>query len=311
MTEGQENRSRNAWSSLEGLSVGDAFGEQFFASPRTVGYLIDRRALPKEPWRYTDDTVMALAIVEVLDRCDRIDPDLLARAFAAKYAADPARGYGGMAHTILQKIAIGEPWAEVSAAAFDGMGSMGNGGAMRAAPIGAYFADDFGRAATEARLSASVTHAHAEGQAGAAAVAVAAAAVGAGGSADDLFAAAVEHTPEGKTRAGILCARELPASCGVRQAVAALGNGSRVIAQDTVPFCLWCAARHLGNFEEAMWATVSGLGDRDTTCAIVGGILAAGAETTRAIPPAWVAARESLDTLRGVGVADVKPGTRE
>ncbi len=68
-----------------------------------------------------------------------------------------------------------------------------------------------------------------------------------------------------------------------------------MIAQDTVPFCLWSAARHLGDFEEAMWATVSGLGDRDTTCAIVGGILAAGGEAQ--IPPAWVAARESLATF--------------
>lgn len=296
-----DTRSQGAWASLEGLSVGDAFGEQFFGAPWTVEYLIDNRAVPKAPWRYTDDTVMALAIVELLDECGQIGSDLLALIFADKYMAEPARGYGGMAHKILREIAIGSPWAEVSAAAFDGTGSMGNGGAMRAAPIGAYFHDDLPLAAEQARLSAVVTHAHAEGQAGAIAVAVAAGCVNAGGDAADLFEAAIEMTPEGQTRAGIVRARELPASTEVRRAAAMLGNGSRVLSQDTVPFCLWSAARHLDDFEEAMWATVSGLGDRDTTCAIVGGILAA-KDGARSIPPEWIAARESLDTLRGVGM---------
>ena len=296
-----DTRSHSAWASLEGLSVGDAFGQQFFGSPPTVAYLVDSRALPQEPWRYTDDTVMALAIVEILERCGHIDADLLARAFAYKYAADPARGYGGMAHTILNQIATGSPWREVAGAAFDGTGSMGNGGAMRAAPIGAYFFDDLARAAEQARISAAVTHAHAEGQAGAAAVAVAAACLRAGGGADDLFEAAAHHTPEGETRAGIDRARQLPLTAEVQQAVAVLGNGTRVLSQDTVPFCLWCAARHFEDFEEAMWATVSGFGDRDTTCAIVGGILAS-RDDAGSIPPAWMAARESLDTFRGVGL---------
>ncbi|MCP3972841.1 MAG: ADP-ribosylglycohydrolase family protein [Rhodobacteraceae bacterium] len=100
-------------------------------------------------------------------------------------------------------------------------------------------------------------------------------------------------------------ARQLPRSAEVPQAVAVLGNGTRVLAQDTVPFCLWCAARHTRDFEEAMWATVSGFGDRDTTCAIVGGILAARDEAG-SIPPAWTAARESLDTFRGVGLVDAR-----
>lgn len=52
---------------------------------------------------------------------------------------------------------------------------MGNGGAMRAAPVGAYFADDLDKVLCHARASAEVTHGHIEGIAGAMAVAVAAA----------------------------------------------------------------------------------------------------------------------------------------
>ncbi len=39
-----ETRADYAWASLEGLSVGDAFGEQFFGSPKAVAYLVDNRA---------------------------------------------------------------------------------------------------------------------------------------------------------------------------------------------------------------------------------------------------------------------------
>lgn len=44
---------------LEGLSVGDAFGERFFVHPDVAGRLIAERALPVPPWSYTDDTEMA------------------------------------------------------------------------------------------------------------------------------------------------------------------------------------------------------------------------------------------------------------
>lgn len=78
-----------------------------------------------------------------------------------------------------------------------------------------------------------------------------------------------------------------------RMAVAVLGNGTGLSAQDTVPFALWCAAQHLDDYEAALWLTVSGLGDRDTTCAIVGGIVAC-ALGEAGIPSAWLAAREPL-----------------
>src|ERR1044072_7338317 len=44
--------------SLEGLSVGDAFGETFFVNPDVVEGLIEQRALATRTWTYTDDTLM-------------------------------------------------------------------------------------------------------------------------------------------------------------------------------------------------------------------------------------------------------------
>jgi ADP-ribosylglycohydrolase len=51
---------------LEGLSVGDAFGEQFFGGPDEVEERIGRRVLPHAPWHYTDDTEMALSVFATL-----------------------------------------------------------------------------------------------------------------------------------------------------------------------------------------------------------------------------------------------------
>jgi ADP-ribosylglycohydrolase len=292
-------RMERARVSLQGLSVGDAFGERFFISPSTVESLIEQRALPSAPWSCTDDTVMALSIVDVLQQHGHIDQDLLATLFARRYTADIRRGYGGTAHDILRSISLGEPWREVASAAFDGMGSMGNGAAMRAAPIGAYFEGDVVAAARQAALSADVTHANVEGRAGAIAVAVAAANVSTG-STNDMFAAVLSETPLSETRDGIAKASVLPIEYDVRTAVAALGNGSRVLSQDTVPFALWCAAKCFHSFSEALWTTVAGLGDRDTTCAIVGGILCLRNEAGP-IPHEWLLAREPLTMLPGTG----------
>lgn len=108
-----------------------------------------------------------------------------------------------------------------------------------------------------------------------------------------LLAAAYALTPTSLTRDGIERATRTPLSTPVGAAAAKLGNGSRVVCDDTVPLCLWLAARHLDDYAEAMWQTVAALGDLDTNCAIVGGIVAAAGA---AIPPALLAAREPLPT---------------
>jgi ADP-ribosylglycohydrolase len=271
--------------SLEGLSVGDAFGEMFFfRSPAG-------RQLPEAPWRWTDDTHMALSIVEVLRIYGRIDKDALAKSFAERFMQQPWRGYAGGAKKLLTRIAVGEDWRKAALALFGG-GSYGNGGAMRAAPIGGFFAGDPERAASEARLSAMVTHAHPEGQAGAMAVAAAAAIASEKDcpSGKDFLLQIHPFVPEGLTRERMEEALRIPAN-GLPTAVLRLGTGDNVSAQDTVPFCLWSAAHNLGDFAQALWRTVDGLGDRDTTCAIVGGIVAL---SSGMVPPEWINRREPL-----------------
>lgn len=293
----QNERHQRTRCSLEGLSVGDAFGEQFFGLAEGGMSRIEGRLLPSPPWPYTDDTEMALSIVSSLWHAGAIDQDHLAISFAARY--DPSRGYGPSMHRLLSTVRAGSPWKEAARNQFAGQGSFGNGAAMRVTPIGAFFAEELDTVVEQATRSAQVTHTHPEAIAGSIAVAIAAAWAWKLGQSDALPSRAefldliLPYVPTSEVRRKLRWARDLAATTPVESAAAVLGNGIGLSAQDTVPFVLWCAGEHLTSYEEALWLTVRGEGDRDTTCAMVGGIVAlyAGVE---GIPSAWIQAREPL-----------------
>ena len=209
------------------------------------------------------------------------------------------RGYGGTAHSILRSIGEGQDWRDVASGAFDGMGSMGNGAAMRVAPVGAYFADDLDKVLYHARASAEVTHAHMEGIVGAMAAAVASALLLNKKQGSYLGEGAVflrdvaDKLPDSDTKYKILSAASVPKESSIDFVVSVLGNGIRLTAQDTVPLCLWCAAYFYTSLEEALWMAVSALGDRDTICAIVGGMVSLYADE---LPQQWVSYVERPET---------------
>lgn len=264
--------------SLDGLSVGDALGAQFFVPGRSRTLDV----APDGTWPWTDDTEMAcLLLAELRDRGE-VDQDRLAASFAEH--CDPYRGYGPGAVVVLHRIRDGVPWREAAATAYRGEGSCGNGAAMRVAPLGAFFADDLDAAVTQAVRSAEVTHLHPEGIAGAVAVAVAAAVPGA-----DVFDAVLDHLDDGQVRRGVADARRLLGR-STAEAAYELGNGSRSTAQDSVPFVLWVVATYADDYRAAIGACVEAGGDMDTTAAMVGGILACRAE----VPQDWLDRREPL-----------------
>lgn len=295
MSNTNDTRLSRAQSSLEGLSVGDAFGERFFLHPDVVESLVAGHAIPASPWYYTDDTQMALSIVAILRKYGEINQDRLAESFVKQY--DSQRSYGPAMHGLLTQIREGEPWQQVASSLFGGQGSYGNGAAMRVAPIGAFFAEDLDLVVSQARASAEITHTHPEAIAGAIAVAVAAAWAwrlkSSLPSKEEFLNFVLPYVPESEVSSKIRLAGNLHDETPVQSAATVLGNGTHVSAQDTVPFALWCAAQHLNNYEEALWLTVSGLGDRDTTCAIAGGIVAL-STGVEGIPTAWLQAREPL-----------------
>jgi len=290
-----ESSLKRALLSLEGLSIGDAFGQCFFQTNADAGR--PARALPDAPWYYTDDTEMSLSVVSILARFGRIEQDALAISFAHRYSYD--RAYGPSMHRVLERIRRGEDWRDVARDSFGGQGSFGNGAAMRAAPIGAFFASDLVETVEQARLSAEPTHAHPEGIAGAVAVAVAAAlavryrASSRRPALAEFIDEIASNLPESEVRSRLLRAKGITGVESQGFAVSILGNGIGMSAQDTVPYALWCAGLCLHDFADAQWLAVEAGGDRDTLCAIVGGVVACYAGED-GFPMAWKRMREPL-----------------
>jgi poly(ADP-ribose) glycohydrolase ARH3 len=148
---------------LIGQAVADALGAPWEGMPgdllaelrpaeRIVAH-VEQREL-----RYTDDTQMMIGVVETLLAHGAIDVDALAAAFAENY--DPARGYGSGARRIISAIGAGEDWRCLAATIFNGEGSLGNGAAMRVAPLGVLFSHDLERVVAEAARSSAPTHTH-------------------------------------------------------------------------------------------------------------------------------------------------------
>ncbi|MFC0598945.1 ADP-ribosylglycohydrolase family protein [Streptomyces palmae] len=294
-----DDRFTRALASLRGLAVGDALGSQFFVPANFPS--LTRRELPPGPWQWTDDTEMACSVLAVLATHGRIDQDALAWSFAEHHDFD--RGYGPAVNRMLRLVREGGDWRELASALFNGEGSWGNGAAMRIAPLGAWYAGDAEQATHQAEISAYTTHQHREAVAGTMAVAAAAALVAdpVGPKAPEaLLDAVVALVPRSAVQAGLRRARDMLDYEDAGTVAAVLGCGRRTSAHDTVPFALWAAARHLGSYQELFWTTAQVGGDVDTTCAIAGGVVAAG--PAGAPPAEWSERTEPLpDWLPGTG----------
>jgi len=288
-------RLERAHQSLVGLSIGDALGGFFEFGRGSENHFIKNRKIPNAEWHYTDDTNMALSIYSILRQFGEIRQDELAQSFAEHY--ERKRGYGRGARHILSKVKAGSDWRELTYAIYGGKGSYGNGGAMRVAPIGAYFAEDINAVIENAKRSAEITHSHPEGIAGAIAIAIATSvATKYRGKAKPAISEFIDiiltHIPDSDVKEICVVARDIPASSPISEVARLLSSGQNMSAMGTVTFTLWCAANWMDDYEEAFWQCASAGGDVDTTCAIVGGIVASYDADT--IPDKWIQQREPL-----------------
>jgi poly(ADP-ribose) glycohydrolase ARH3 len=148
---------------LLGLAVGDGLGGRY--EGLTAQDIFHQVGTPDviatnpsgETLYYTDDTQMTIGVAETLIEHGQIDGSELMKAFAANY--HPDRGYGKGARQIIGTAIEGGDWRAVAETVFPG-GSLGNGAAMRVAPVGLLFCDDPDAVWQQARLSARPTHRH-------------------------------------------------------------------------------------------------------------------------------------------------------
>lgn len=97
--------------SMDGLGLGDALGEMMGYQAHTAPRRLAENNLPAGPWFHTDDTEMAISIVQVLRSHGYVDQDALAKRFARRFERDPERGYGSMTRIQMREITAGDEMA--------------------------------------------------------------------------------------------------------------------------------------------------------------------------------------------------------
>jgi poly(ADP-ribose) glycohydrolase ARH3 len=257
--------------SLLGVALGDALG-----APHEGGILegalwgglgMGKGAL----LRWTDDTQMTVALAESLVDRGGVDPDHLAMHWAR--SMEWSRGYGPGASKLLRRIRGGEDWREANRSIFPG-GSFGNGGAMRAAPLGLWFHGDPGGMERGVRESTSITHAHPLGIEGAMIIAHAVSWALDGGEMVGLYDVIEDACHHEEYLARIRLARKWledpPEVADVRRRL-----GCSVVAHESVVTAVHAFSRLSGDFKEMMEFIVRLGGDTDTLGAMAGGIFGA------------------------------------
>jgi poly(ADP-ribose) glycohydrolase ARH3 len=291
MTRARDRRDA-ALGALLGTFVGDALGMPFEGSPSAA--IPDHLEMVEARLgrgTYTDDTEMMIALAESLLAHGSVNEAGLAQAFLD--GCNSERGYGSGTLEVFSQWREGVAVEEAAGRLFGGKGSLGNGAAMRVAPLAILFADSYKELQVQTERSARVTHAH---PTAIDAAVVQATAVAAALRGDDVLpsARAAARTPalrEKLARAEELLAR--PAD--PLETAALLGNTS--CGYESVPTAIFAAVSQT-RFEQAVVFAVRCGGDTDTLGAMAGAI--AGAAGGRgSIPSEWLEALEAGERGRG------------
>ena len=162
MTDLSESSIDRAVGAVLGSAAGDALGAGYeftYPAPDDEIAMVGGGLGQWAPGEWTDDTQMAVAILDVLATGSR-DLDAIASNFLAWHAADPP-DEGNQTKRVLDSAAVPEDLAGAAAAFMDANpGSAGNGALMRTAPVALSALDDRTEIARLAGSIASLTHAH-------------------------------------------------------------------------------------------------------------------------------------------------------
>jgi len=279
---------------LVGSAVGDSLGSSFegvFVS----GFDVSGNRL----LRWTDDTHMMIGVAESLVACEGFNGEHMAWTFIRNYDEEPWRGYASGPPQVFRMIKKGLAWDEAARLLFNGMGSYGNGAAMRVAPVGLLYYDDAEMLRSMAYAQSRITHSHELGMEGAAIQAYAVAlAVKADPSQEldayEFLGKIKDFTKNEVYRLKMEKCQELLNETSKRKIIKELGNG--VEAHNSVPTAIYSFIRNSRSFRESIIYAVSLGGDTDTIGAMTGAISGAyhGIEK---IPENWRSRLEKGDYI--------------
>jgi ADP-ribosyl-[dinitrogen reductase] hydrolase len=272
---------------MVGLAVGDALGMPFERSRDAVhkdlpGWGGKYRPgtyhkLPAGHW--TDDTEMATALAESLIAHEGYVVEDAAKRYLA-WAQDTPHGMGRTTRNAMAALANGVPPSQ-SGVTFENPLTVGNGTAMRVAPLGVWYRESPDLLAVRSAEDAAITHQGPEAAAGSLAIAWAVKESLSGTRSYRLFEAVLERLApaEGPTYVQTLVygltedayhlMKGLVPPPEVIRRIGRFGNVSQTVA--TALFCAAWAA----DFEQGVCTAIRGGGDTDTRGAITGAILGA------------------------------------
>ncbi len=267
-------RKENIEACLLGTAVGDACGALLegvfradlhdqFASPQAVLDHAYSRQL-----QYTDDTQMTLALADYLTRHERIESESLMSAFVDAYQS--WRGYGRGTTALIDAYRYKSDWNFLAQTLFPG-GSLGNGAAMRSAPVGLRFFADHETIWQQAAASAHPTHRHELGIEAAQLIAMATSLAIEMPEIDPANLAAALR-PWCKTT---VFGKRIDVLAGIQSwdDVAQLGNG--IEAHESVVTAIACFALSPDDYPTAIGQAIWQAGDTDTIAAMTGAMCGA------------------------------------
>ncbi len=286
---------------MVGSALGDAIGELAFRY-REKEHLL--KVIEKaEKLSYTDDTAMAIGLAESILQRKGIDQQHLGDTFCRNFYQEPWIGYASGPPTIFSIVkSTGLSYVDAARTLFGGMGSLGNGAAMRIAPAGLFF--HHSETLYEmACASAQVTHSHPVGMDGAAVQAWAIANVVEMDPEKDfplesfiqglISFSRTEEIQSKMEKLRDLISRDIPPK------IAADCLGRSVAVDESLPFAIYSFLRYPKSFEDCLFCAILNEGDRDTlgamACAISGAYLG-----ISRIPSSWRMKLENRTLIEGL-----------
>ncbi len=248
---------------LLGLALGDALGAPFEGMPpgnhipQCNGFL-----------RYTDDTEMMINLSESILETGDISRQSIAEHFCSSLT--PTRGYGPGTLKVLSLIKSGVPIEDATRKVFPD-GSLGNGAAMRVAPLGLLYHWNE-RLLTDAvsRVS-TVTHVHPVAIDGAMAIALTVGALLRETVTESLLEYLVARMQTNIMKQKLeSISRLLSFDISKEQIIEELGHG--VLTHESVPTAIYAFFRFGDDFMETMRFCIGLGGDTDTIAAMAGAL---------------------------------------
>ncbi len=307
---------------LMGTAVGDALGMPVEGLSHTnvrtyykgiQQYEPDRHRRDLEAGQWTDDTQFTFALAEALTdwlqataHPNRFEAALAERLSAAYVALLPqARRWGPTSHTAIRRLAAGTPWTEAGDAVHPS-----NGAAMRAAPLGVWWAVlevPFTQALAFIRAVLEITHRHptalVAGFGQAFAIAEVLRIPPEAFNPQAFWTRLIDAVLEAEAELG-----DTSAACSRRLALLTdhlrdfpldlqdLCHGTSARADESWPFAVAMFARNPDLLEATLLSAINVGGDADTVGAMVGALLGA-RHGWHAFPDAWRCRLETADRL--------------